>query len=305
MKHLKHISLLLAMLMLLTFFGCANPSGPADASITVTDMKGREISLAEPATKVVALAASDCEILYAIGAGDALVGRGEYCDYPAEVLDVATVQSGSETNIEQIIALEPQVVFMNIMDQTTEQVSALENAGIAVVATESTDIAGVYEAITLIGAVMGRTAEAETVVNGMKATFDEISANAGDGSKTVYFEVSPLQWGLWSAGVGSFMNEIAQMMGLTNIFADIDGWAEVSEEQVIARDPDYIVTISMYYGEGPTPIEEIMARPGWENITAVKNGAILNLQNNELSRPAPRLADGAMALYEFVFGSGE
>ena len=136
----------------------------------------------------------------------------------------------------------------------------------------------------------------------MQKTFDEIKANAGDGTKSIYFEVSPLQYGLWTAGSGTFMDEIANMLGLTNCFADVTGWGEISEEQVLERNPDYIVTISMYYGEGPTPEEEILSRTGWENVTAVKDGKILNLPNNELSRPAPRLADGAKALYDFVYG---
>ncbi|MBO4914719.1 MAG: ABC transporter substrate-binding protein, partial [Oscillospiraceae bacterium] len=103
-----------------------------------------------------------------------------------------------------------------------------------------------------------------------------------------------------TAGKGTFMNEIAEMVGLKNVFDDVDGWGEVSEEQVLARDPDFIVTITMYFGEGPTPVEEICSRAGWENVSAVRNGAILNLQNNELSRPTPRLADGAQMLYDFV-----
>ena len=96
------------------------------------------------------------------------------------------------------------------------------------------------------------------------------------------------------------MNEVAEMVGLKNCFADLEGWAQISEEQVLERNPDYIVTITMYYGQGPTPEEEIMSRPGWENVTAVQNAAILNLPNNELSRPIPRLADGAKMLYDFV-----
>jgi iron complex transport system substrate-binding protein len=137
----------------------------------------------------------------------------------------------------------------------------------------------------------------------MKVGFAEIEANKLDGTKTVYFEVSPLEWGLWTAGKGTFMDEIANMMGLKNCFDDLTDWAQISEEQVLARNPDYIVTITMYFGEGPTPEEEIMSRPGWENVTAVKNAAILNLQNNELSRPAPRLADGAKMLYDFVMNA--
>ena len=271
-------------------------------AVTLTDMTGREITLDAPAERVVALTASDCEILYALGAGDLLVGRGEYCDYPAEVLDVPSVQSGYDTNIEQIIALEPQVLLMSTMAQTEEQVQQLEAAGIRVVVSDAQDIEGTYTAINMIGTLTGRQEEAASIVESMQKTFDEIKANAGDGTKTVYFEVSPLQYGLWTAGSGTFMDEIANMLGLTNCFADVTGWGEISEEQVLERNPDYIVTISMYYGEGPTPEEEILSRTGWENVTAVKDGKILNLQNNELSRPGPRLADGAKAMYDFVYG---
>ena len=153
-----------------------------------------------------------------------------------------------------------------------------------------------------IGALLGKNEEAETVIDGMKTTFESLKGVCGDGEKTIYFEVSPLEYGLWTAGANTFMNEIAELLGLKNCFADVEGWAEISEEQVLERNPDYIMTISMYFGEGPTPEEEIASRAGWENVTAVKNGAILNLQNNELSRPAPRLAEGAQMLADFIAG---
>ena len=302
MKNFKLTAVIIVLaLLLLALCACGGEEPSGDGAVTVTDMTGREITLDEPATRVVALSAADCEFLYAIGAGDTLVGRGEYCDYPAEVLELPAVQSGMDTNIEQIIALEPQVLLMSTMAQTEEQIEALENAGIKVVVSDAQDIEGVYTALNMIGQLMGKEAEAAAVVDEMKSTFAELSDQAaGAEEKTVYFEVSPLEYGLWAAGNGTFMNEIAEMVGLKNVFDDVDGWAEISEEQVLERDPDYIVTITMYFGEGPTPEEEIMARPGWENITAVKNGAILNLQNNELSRPTPRLMDGAKMLYEFV-----
>ncbi|MBO7667276.1 MAG: ABC transporter substrate-binding protein [Firmicutes bacterium] len=295
------VLLMLAMLLFVAACGAAEEEGAADGAVTITDMTGREITIDEPVTRVVALSAADCEFLYAIGAGDALVGRGEYCDYPAEVMEVPAVQSGMDTNIEQIIELEPQVLLMSTMAQTEEQIAALEEAGIKVVVSDAQDIEGVYTALTMIGQLMAKEDEAAAVVDEMKTTFEEIAAeSAGSEEKTVYFEVSPLEYGLWAAGSGTFMNEVAQMVGLKNCFDDVPGWAEVSEEQVIERDPDYIVTITMYFGEGPTPEEEIMSRPGWQDITAVKNGAILNLQNNELSRPTPRLMDGAKMLYDFV-----
>ena len=275
---------------------------PEPAGITVTDMMGREVTLDAPASKVVALSAGECEIVYALGAGELVVGRGEYCDYPESVLEVPAVQSGADTNLEQIIALEPQVVVMAKMAQTEEQVAALEKAGIRVVVSDAQDIEGVYTAIRLIGALVGRNDEAEAMVADMQSTFADIAAKSENTGKTVYFEVSPLQWGLWTAGKGTFMDELATMCGLTNAFADVEGWAEISEEQVLERDPDYIVTISMYYGEGPTPVEEIKSRAGWDALKAVQNDAIFNADSNEVSRPGPRLKDAAEALYTFVTG---
>jgi len=330
MKHTKRIAaLLLVLCLIFGLAGCATtddegkqpvqtPAGDTAAennaaptpeveepstAVTVIDMKGREITLEEPAKRIVALTASDCEILYAIGAGDTLVGRGKYCDYPAEVLEVPAVESGASTNMEEIIALDPDVLLMSDMAQTEEQIAQLEAAGIQVVVSEATNIEGVYTAVEMIGALMGKEENAAQVIDDMKTTFADIQAKAtGDGSKSVYFEVSPLQYGLWTAGTNTFMDEIAALMGLSNCFPDVNDWGEISEEQVLERNPDYIVTITMYFGEGPTPEEEILSRAGWENVTAVKNEAILNLQNNELSRPAPRLADGAQMLFDFVYG---
>ena len=308
----KLLALLLALVMTLSLAACTSgsnesaeepagePEGSGEAAITITDMTGREITLDEPATRVVALSAADCEVLYAVGAGDTLVGRGEYCDYPAEVLEVPSVQSGYDTNIEQIIALEPQVLLMSTMAQTEEQIAQLEEAGIKVVVSDAQDIEGVYTAVEMIGKLMGKEKEAEQVIISMQTAFADLSNSTAGRGKTVYFEVSPLEYGLWTAGSGTFMNEIAEMLGMKNIFDDVQGWVEISEEQVIERNPDYIVTITMYFGEGPTPVEEIMSRTGWENVTAVKNGAILNLVNNELSRPTPRLKDGAILLNNFV-----
>ena len=292
--------LTLLLICALALSACAAASADAPA-VTVTDMMGREIVLDAPATRVVALTAADCEILCALGCGDALVGRGEYCNYPASVNDVPAVQSGYETNIEQIISLEPQVLFMATMAQTAEQVEALENAGIKVIVSDAQDIDGVYTAIRLIGAVMGKNDEAEALVKQMTDAFARISAESEDTGKTVYFEVSPLEWGLWTAGKGTFMDELAAMCGLTNAFADLDGWAQISEEQVLDRDPDYIVTITMYFGEGPTPVEEILSRPGWENLKAVRQRQVLNADNDEISRPGPRLMDAARTLHDFVY----
>ena len=284
--------------------GCGGAS--AGGAVALTDMTGREIKLDGPAEKVVAVSASDCEIIYALGAGDKMVGRGEYCDWPAEAAAVQVVSSGAETNVEQILALAPDVVFMNSMAQDEAQVKQIEDAGIAVVLSNAASIDETYTSIETIGKVLGKDKEAADLVRQMKDGFADITKKAGEQAlegKTVYFEVSPLEFGLWTAGSGTFMDEIAAMLGLTNIFADVDGWAEVSEEQVIERNPDYIFTVGMYFGEGPEPDDEIVLRSGWENIAAVKDGHVFMANADELSRPGPRLADGANALYGYVYGA--
>ena len=274
----------------------------AEGGITFTDMTGREITLDGPAAKIVALTASDVEIIYALGAGDLLVGRGEYCDWPAEVLEKPVVKSGAETNLEEILALEPDVVIMATMAQTVDQVNALEEAGVKVIVSDAQNLEGVYTAITLIGRIVGRNDEAAALVKEMQDTFEGVKARAADSGKTIYFEVSPLEWGLWAAGKGTFMDELASICGLTNAFADVDGWGAVSEEQIFEKDPDYIVTTGMYWGEGPTPVEEIMGRAGWDQLKAVQNNQVFNADSNEITRPGPRLMNAVEALYEFVYG---
>ncbi|HWR18004.1 MAG TPA: ABC transporter substrate-binding protein [Clostridia bacterium] len=304
MKHVKRIALIVALLLVsIMGLSCAQQGSTSTGPIVVADMLGREVKLDAPAKKVVAINAADCEILYYIGVGDTLIGRGEYCNYPEEVLNVPAVQSGSETNIEQIIALKPELVIMSTMAQKPEQAEMLANAGIAVYISDATTIEQAYQNIELIGQLTGKTTEAEAAVDGMKKSFASISEKAaGAEGKTVYFEVSPLEYGLWTAGQGTFMNEIATLVGLTNAFADVQGWGEISEEQVLARDPDYIVTTAMYFGEGMTPVEEILSRTAWQGMKAIKNSNVVNADTDEISRPGPRLVDAAQAISDFIYG---
>ncbi|MGN0777903.1 MAG: ABC transporter substrate-binding protein [Aristaeellaceae bacterium] len=288
----KLVSLFLALLMVFSMTTVM----AEDAAVTITDMYDREVTLSAPATRIVALSAAECEIISALGCEAMLVGRGQYCNYPDSIAAVPAVQSGANTNLEEILALEPDVVIMTDMAQSEEVVNLLEANGVKVVLTRNTDIEGAYYAITMIGTLLGKDAEAEALVASMKNAFADITANADNTGKTVYFEVSPLQWGLYTAGSGTFMDEIARMCGLTNAFADVDGWAAISEEQVLARNPDYIVSVSGM----PEADVEIMSRAGWDQVTAVVNGDVMNGDADAFSRPGPRLKDAAESLYSFI-----
>ena len=222
-------------------------------------MTGHEITIDEPVTRIVVLQPSDAEILCALGAQDTIVGRGTYVDYPETILDVPVVASGSNTNIEEILALNPQVVVMTTMSQTEEQIAALEQAGVKVVVS----------------------------------------------SKTVYFEISPLPYGIWSAGQGTFMDELATLCGVTNVFHDQQRWFGASEEQVIAANPDYIITTTNYMVNDMDGVTEICSRAGWEDVTAVKEGHVVLGDNNAMTRPGPRLVEAAQFLLNLVTDAAE
>lgn len=273
--------------------------------VKLTDFVEREITLAKPAERIVALMPADCEILYALGAEDLLVGRGEYCNYPEAILEKEVVKSGQEMNLEQIIALSPDVVVASKMNHSEEQINALENAGVKTVIIDAQNLSDVYKAITLLGQLTGKAEKAEQLNQQMQNDFAEVVKEVdGRTAGTVYYEASPLQYGLWAAGGGTFMNELGSMIGLKNIFAQQEGWPQVSEEQVIKANPDFIVSTTMYFGEGPKPVEEIFARQGWQDIAALKNSQVMNADNDEITRPGPRLVNAIRDLYKFVYENG-
>lgn len=296
MKSSRVLSLILVFLIAFSLAAQAE-------QLKITDMLGRELVFDKPVERLVALQGGDCEILFAIGAGALLVGRGEFADYPVGILEIPSVQSGFETNFEQIIALKPDVVIMPKMGQREEDARKLEDAGIRTFVSDAQTIEGVYESAALLGQLTGKNEEAAALVASMRASFRDIrEKSAGKAGGTIYFEVSPLAYGLWTAGSDTFMNEIAEMLGLENAFSDLSGWQAVSEEQVLARDPDYIVTTAMYFGEGPEPVEEVLARPNWVNLKAVKAGRVFNADSDAITRPGPRLTEAALALHNFVYG---
>ncbi|MDR1713374.1 MAG: ABC transporter substrate-binding protein [Coriobacteriales bacterium] len=305
-KKLALLTLAIMLVIPLPLYGCFGGSdgagglgGDVDVTdYTVTDQTGAAVILDQPAERVVVLSPSACEIVYAMGAGNLVIGRDEYCDWPAEAQALEVVQTDGQPDIERIIALDPDLVLVSTMGDDADQYSKLTKADIAVYAIDANSLDQTYEAILQIGQLLGRDTEAQDLVVGMEEAFAGLIDSPVAG--TVYFEVSPLEHGLWTAGSGTFLNDVAERLGLTNIFADLDGWVEISEQQVLELNPDYIVTLGMYPSEVQTPDEEILARANWQDVPAVQNGAVLYLPNNELTRPGPRLADGAIALREFA-----
>ena len=151
----------------------------------------------------------------------------------------------------------------------------------------------------MIGALMGKNENAEALIADIQATCDEIRAKTEGNEKTVYFEISPPPY-LYSCGSSSFTHELAEICGLKNIFSDqADPWLMISDEQVIERNPDYIVLMN---GMGAAGIDEIMSRDGWGDITAIKEKNIYYDETSIMTRPGPRVKDAVIELYNFVYG---
>ncbi|MGX7108213.1 ABC transporter substrate-binding protein [Facklamia miroungae] len=297
----------LVMMVVLTLFTGHVASAEEMTGLKLTDMVGREVVLEDgPAEEIVTLMPADAEILFKLGAGDTIVGRGTYVDYPADdVEDIPAIATGETLNIEEIIALDPQVVVMSTMSLTEDQIAGIEEAGIPVLVTDAKTIEGVYDAIDLLGQVVGKEKEAKQLIEEMEAVFKEYEEKAADhdDSSSVYYEVSPLEFGLWTAGSETFMDEIGHMLNLENIFADQQSFVEVSEEQVLLADPQVIITTSMPIDEkAPSPEEEIMQRAEWKGLSAVKEEKVFAVDNSAFTRPGPRLMDAVRELYELVYG---
>lgn len=273
--------------------------------IDIKDMTGREVAIKESPQRIVALLPSDVEILYYIGAEDKIIAVGDYCNYPKEAPEEKKVVStGAETNIEQIVALNPDLVIMGSMAQTKEQVSQLESAGIDVVVTNANNIEETYQDIELLGKISDREKEAEKLIEDMKNEFAKLKEECGrmDYQQSIYFEVSPLEYGLWTGGKDTFMQELCNITNIKNIFDDVESWAQISEEEVIQRNPDVIVATSKENYSDKSPENDILKRAGWQDINAVKDNKILVFDDDSLVRPGPRLCDAAKKLASFVYG---
>ncbi|MBO4548309.1 MAG: ABC transporter substrate-binding protein [Abditibacteriota bacterium] len=311
---MKRLSLLLLALVIAAglLTGCGDKDKEtaknAAGSYTVTDMTGKTLNFVKPPKRIVAMNPSDITNLIALGCLDMLVGRGEFCDSPSVIKSLPKVGTGANTNVEEIVMLKPDLVIMSTMAQNKTQSEALEKAGINVLTLKSEKLDDIPTAISLIAECLNKKPEGEEAVSAFWTRLQDLKDKC-QGSpfagKTVYFEVSPLSQGLWAAGGSTFINETGKLLGLKNIFQKQAGWIQVSEEQVISRDPDIIVTMCYDPDEKEAMIQEICSRKGWDKIKAVREGRVFVGYSDKLSQPSMALADGAEELAATLFDAFE
>jgi len=271
---------------------------------TILDDYGRNVTLVKQPEKIVSLAPSNTEILFALGLGSKVVGVTRYCDHPPEVKDMVkrgeiTVIGGfADPSIERIVALNPNLVLAATTLQK-RTVTLLEDKGLKVVALNPRNIKEILNDIFLVGKVTGHIKEANKLVKNMDQRIDKVISKTRDVGyrPSVYYEVwhQPLM----SAGPGTWIHELIESAGGTNIFADAKGeYPIISSESVVKRNPQIIIIKIGYMGG--VGKEEIRKRPSWEAVDAVKNNRIYEIDENILIRPGPRIVEGLEALTKVI-----
>jgi iron complex transport system substrate-binding protein len=283
----------------------ATPSIPkpttqaTDQPIVLTDGLNHTVTLDQPAHRVVSMAPSNTEILFAIGAGSQVVGRDEFSDYPAEAAKLPSIGgSMGKYNNEAIVDLKPDLVLASELN-TAEQVQALEALGLKVyLLSNPTDLDGMYKNLEIVGELTGHQAEAAKLVQSLKsrvAAVEEKLKNVGD-QPLVFYELDSTDPNApYTAGSGTFIDTLLSMAKGRNLGDMLDGqYAQISLEELVVQNPD-IILLGDYTWGGVTPAD-VAKRAGWEKLSAVQNGKVFTFDDNLVSRPGPRLVDGLEAL---------
>ncbi|MFZ6027226.1 MAG: ABC transporter substrate-binding protein [Chloroflexota bacterium] len=277
-------------------------AAPADGAITLTDSQGNKVTLAGPAQKIVSLAPSNTEILFAIGAGAQVIGRDMFSDYPEAAKAVADIGgSFGDLNVEAIVALEPDLVLAANIN-TPEQVKALQDVGLTVFSLPNpVTLEEMYANLRTVAQLTGRTGEAEALIDDLKARVAAVTEKVAPLSyaPTVFYELDATDPNApYTSGPGTFVDTLITMAGGINVAGALDTqWATISTEKLVEMNPEIIILGDSNYG---TTAEMVAARAGWEAIAAVENGNIFPFDDNLTSRPGPRLVDALEMLAKLL-----
>jgi iron complex transport system substrate-binding protein len=265
---------------------------PTEEALVFMDGLGRKVEFIAPPQRIVSIAPSNTEILFAVGAASQMVGRDEYSDFPQEAIEVTSIGSTyGELNTEAIVALEPDLVLVAAITPI-EQIEALLDLGLVVYQVPNpTTFFDLFVNIETIGKMTGQGQNAAVLIDEMAARVSAVEAAVVDAAIVrVFYEVDGTDpTAPWTTGAGTFQQVLIDMAKGENVAADLDGWGAMNLEQIVERDPEVIV-----FGEGPwvpTTSESLAERSGWGEISAVVNARVFGVDTNWIDRPGPRLVD--------------
>ncbi len=289
MKRLLLVSLILVLTLALSGCAALNILQP---NIVVTDDLGREVRLERVARRIVSLAPSNTEMLFALGIEEKVVGVTDICDYPAGATAKEKVGSFATPSVEKIVGLRPDLVVAASLHRTAgEQLAAL---GIPVIVLNAESIQGVLANAELLGRVAGAERGAQRVkrqINDDIRIVDErLKTVTNEQRPLVYYEVwsSPIM----TAGPNTFLHELITRAGGINLGATAaTDWPTLSLEELLTRQPQVMV-----YGHAAETVEQVKQRPDWGSIPALRDGRVYLVDENLILRPGPRIGQGIRLL---------
>ena len=257
--------------------------------------------------KIISVAPSCTEMLFAIDAGDKVVAVTDYCDYPYDFS--AWVAAGNMTsvgdfttpNMEVITALDPDLILASggVQDDI---VSTLRDRGYKVLVLDPTSVSGILYNIELVGNATGNRDEATALINDLTSRIDAVGETVASAAKPkVYYEVYYELTSSWTIGSLAWQNELIEKAGGTNIFNDQEiDYYQYQVEALIDRNPDVIVLPASGMGTGQLEsLEDVKNRPGWDTTNAVQDDRLYQIDSNIIERSGPRVADAIEQLAEF------
>ena len=261
-------------------------------AITVVDSAGREITLSSIAKRIVSVAPTNTEILYALGLGERVIGVTDFCNYPADALDKPKVGGFMDLNLERIVELEPDVVLGTIGVQGP-LIKNFEEVGISFISIEPSTVDGLLDSIELVGRITGAEEAAKELVGSMRVRIEAVREKVKDIPEeerpTVFYETWNEALMIMTIGSGTYIHDIIEIAGGRNIYADAaSNWPQIDSESLIARNPDVI--ISAMWGRQSS--QEIKSIETWKEISAVKNDRVYIVSDMDLwSKLGPRIVD--------------
>jgi iron complex transport system substrate-binding protein len=275
---------------------------PTLSSFTITDSLGRQITINNNhPQKIVSLAPSNTEILFALGLGDRIVGVTDYCDYPPEAKTKPSIGAYHEPNIEAIIAKEPDLVLATEA-QTESIYNQLESHGITVVAIVPHNMNEVLQNITLVGKITGQDEQAANLVANMQKRINAITEKTKNLTEEQKLRVFYIFWQdpIWTAGAGTFEDTLIEMAGGINIAHALNGHISMSLEAIINANPQvYIAGIGMGTGED-APLQYIKTEERLKDSEGVQKNRIYSVDMDIIGRPGPRIVDALEEFFKLI-----
>ncbi|MBD7913524.1 ABC transporter substrate-binding protein [Clostridium sp. Sa3CUN1] len=298
-KRSKILALVFAMLFSLALFaGCTNTTK------TMTDREGNEFTLPSKVEKIISTAPSNTEVLVALGLSDKLVAIDKYsADVEGVNTDIPQIDFRNP-DAETIISLEPDLIIASGHNKVGDEdpFQLVKEAGIPVVYIPSSySIDGIYGDIEFIAEITKTEKQGKEIVENMKKEVEEIKA-IGDkitDKKKVYFEIGA-GTSLYSFGNETFLNEMIEVIGAENIFANENSWISPTPESVVDANPDVILT-NVPDTNGVKAVDSIKTREGWDSITAVKEDQVYQIDKNSSSRPSQNVIKALKEMAKAVY----